>query len=153
MLDARSTSSRHVEYGVYQVVTQRPFNAMYGARHGRRAGSTEARRSSIPVSPRVLVVDVGGTHAKILAAGTKDDRRFDSGPSMTPDEMVRRVRNESQDWSFDVVAMGYPGPVTDNRPAAEPHNLARGWVGFDFDAAFGRPVRIINDAAMQRWQL
>ncbi|HMN40642.1 MAG TPA: ROK family protein [Phycisphaerales bacterium] len=99
--------------------------------------------------PRVLVVDVGGTHVKLLASGRTSRREFVSGPEMTAAAMVAGVLKAANGWSFDVVSMGYPGPVLRGRPAAEPHNLAPGWVGFDFATGFGRPVRIINDAAMQ----
>ena len=97
----------------------------------------------------VLVVDVGGTHVKILATGRKQHREFPSGPSLTPAEMVRCVRDVAGDWKYDVVAMGYPGAVMHDRPVMEPHNLGGGWVGFDYRRAFGHPVRIMNDAAMQ----
>ena len=97
----------------------------------------------------VLVVDIGGTGVKILATGETKRRRFPSGTSMTPRKMVEGVKKLAKDWRYDVVSLGYPGLVRDNRPASEPHNLARGWVGFDFQAAFGCPVKIINEAAMQ----
>lgn len=97
----------------------------------------------------VLAIDVGGTHVKILATGQKERRQFESGPTMTPQHMVASVKKLAEDWKYDVVSIGYPGPVRDGRVIAEPRNLARGWVGFDFKAAFKRPVRIINDAAMQ----
>ena len=97
----------------------------------------------------VLVIDIGGTHVKTMATGQKEPRQFDSGPKLTPRLMVAGVKRLAADWKFDAVAMGYPGPVLRNRPVAEPHNLAPGWVGFDFATAFKRPVKIINDAAMQ----
>jgi len=97
----------------------------------------------------VLAVDVGGTHVKILVSGQKEHREFPSGPTLTARQMVAGVRKLAKDWQYDVVAIGYPGPVLQNRPLAEPHNLGPGWVGFNFAAAFGRPVKIINDAAMQ----
>ncbi|HEX4999026.1 MAG TPA: ROK family protein [Terriglobia bacterium] len=97
----------------------------------------------------VLVVDIGGTHVKILATGERVSRAFASGPGMTPDDMVSRVRQLAQDWAYDVVSMGYPGPVAAGRPVLEPYHLGKGWVGFDFQAAFGCPVKVINDAAMQ----
>jgi polyphosphate glucokinase len=97
----------------------------------------------------VLVVDVGGTNVKILATGQKESRRFPSGPTMTPRQMVSGVKKLAADWQYDVVSLGYPGLVLRGRVAAEPHNLAPGWIGFDFKAAFGCPVKIINDAAMQ----
>ncbi len=97
----------------------------------------------------VLVVDVGGTHVKILATGQQDHRQFDSGPSMTAKQMVSIVRKMAKDWSYDAVSIGYPGPVLQGCPIAEPHNLGPGWVGFNFKKAFQRPVKVINDAAMQ----
>jgi polyphosphate glucokinase len=97
----------------------------------------------------VLAVDVGGTHVKVLATGQTEPRRFPSGPKMTAKQMVSGVKELTRDWKYDAVAIGYPGPVLRGRPAVEPHNLGRGWVGFNFKAAFGCPVKIINDAAMQ----
>lgn len=98
---------------------------------------------------KVLVIDIGGTHVKILATGRSRHRQFVSGPEMTPAEMVAGVKQRAAGWTFDRVSMGYPGPVLRNLPVAEPHNLSRGWVGFDYAKAFGRPVRMVNDAAMQ----
>ncbi len=98
---------------------------------------------------KVLVVDVGGTHVKILASGHKESRKFPSGPTLTPKQMVAGVKRLAGDWKYDVVTIGYPGPVLRGRPVAEPCNLGRGWVGFDFHAAFKRPVKVVNDAAMQ----
>jgi polyphosphate glucokinase len=97
----------------------------------------------------VLVVDVGGTNVKILATGQNEPRKFPSGRQLTPKQMVSGVKQIAKDWKYDVVAIGYPGLVLEGKPAKEPHNLGRSWVGFDFKSAFGRPVRIINDAAMQ----
>ena len=97
----------------------------------------------------VLVVDVGGTHVKVLATGQNEAREFPSGPTLTAEQMVAGVKKLAGDWKYDAVSIGYPGPVIRNRPLAEPHNLGRGWVGFDFKAAFKRPVRVVNDAAMQ----
>jgi polyphosphate glucokinase len=98
---------------------------------------------------KVLVVDVGGTSIKLLATGQKEVRKFPSGPAMTAETMVRVAKKTAKDWQYDVVSIGYPGPVVHGRPLREPHNLAPGWVTFDFQRAFGRPVRIVNDAAMQ----
>jgi polyphosphate glucokinase len=98
---------------------------------------------------RVLVVDVGGTSVKVLASGQKESRSFRSGPTLTPKRMVSRVKKLVADWAYDVVSIGYPGPVLHGRPIAEPHNLGHGWVGFDFAQAFGCPVKVVNDAALQ----
>lgn len=97
----------------------------------------------------ILVIDIGGTHVKVLATGQKERREFASGPKMTPKQMVAGVQKLTKDWSYDVVSMGYPGPVFHGHPVLDPHNLGRGWVGFNFKAAFKRPVKILNDAAMQ----
>ena len=102
-----------------------------------------------PEAHKVLVVDVGGTHVKILATGEKEPRKIDSGPTMTAPLMVQAVKKLAQGWSYDAIAIGYPGPVVHGRPLHEPANLGIGWVGFDFRKAFGLPVRLINDAAMQ----
>jgi polyphosphate glucokinase len=98
---------------------------------------------------KVLAVDVGGTHVKILATGKKEKREIVSGPGMTAPQMVASVIKLAQDWKYQVVSIGYPGPVLHNRPVAEPRNLGSGWMGFNFEEAFGRPTRLINDAAMQ----
>ncbi len=97
----------------------------------------------------VLAVDVGGTHVKILATGQNDKREFASGPTLTAEQMVAGVRELAGEWSYDVVSIGYPGPVLHNRPVADPNNLGRGWMGFDFSVAFKRPTKVVNDAAMQ----
>jgi polyphosphate glucokinase len=116
------------------------------------------RAQSIPVTShytpgkppmKVLVVDVGGTHVKILATGQREHRQFVSGPTLTAEQMVTGVKALAERWKYDVVSMGYPGPVLNSRPVAEPHNLGRGWIGFDYRAAFGCPIKIVNDAAMQ----
>ncbi len=97
----------------------------------------------------VLVIDIGGTNIKFLATGQTEPRKFPSGRSMTPAKMVEDVKEMTRDWKYDVVAIGYPGPVIHGRIAKDPHNLAPGWIGFDFEAAFGCPIKLINDAAMQ----
>jgi polyphosphate glucokinase len=97
----------------------------------------------------VLVVDVGGTGVKVLATGQGEPRRFPSGRQMRPEQMVSGVKQIVKGWKYDVVTIGYPGLVLQGSPAKEPHNLASGWVGFDFNSAFGCPVKIVNDAAMQ----
>jgi polyphosphate glucokinase len=98
---------------------------------------------------KVLAIDVGGTRVKMLATGQKERRDFESGPKLTPRLMVEGVNRLTRDWKYDVVSIGYPGPVRQNRPTAEPNNLAAGWVGFNFRTAFKCPVKVINDAAMQ----
>ena len=105
-----------------------------------------ATRSTIK---RALVVDIGGTSVKILATGQTEARSFPSGPTLTPARMVSGVKKLAADWAYDVVSIGYPGAVFGGRPVAEPHNLGRGWVGFDFARALDRPVKVVNDAAMQ----
>ncbi|MEO7143788.1 MAG: ROK family protein [Bryobacteraceae bacterium] len=100
-------------------------------------------------SVKVLVIDVGGTHVKVLATGQHDERKIPSGSKMTAAKMVRDVKRSVKNWKYNVVSIGYPGPVTHGRPLEEPYNLGAGWVGFDFGKAFGRPVKLINDAAMQ----
>jgi polyphosphate glucokinase len=97
----------------------------------------------------VLVIDVGGTHVKALVSGQHEPRIFDSGSGLIPQRMVSGIRKIAGDWHYDAISIGYPGLVLNNRPIAEPWNLGRGWVGFNFQTAFGRPVRVINDAAMQ----
>ncbi len=98
---------------------------------------------------KVLVIDVGGSHVKIMATGSSEERRMVSGPTLSGAQMVRRVKALARDWKFDRVAMGYPGVVERDRIVTEPHNLGRGWAGYDYAKAFGCPVRIVNDAAMQ----
>ena len=97
----------------------------------------------------VLVIDIGGSNVKILATGQKEPRTFPSGPTLTPKRMVAGVKKLAGDWKYDVISIGYPGMVVRNRPLAEPYNLGRGWVGFDFKSACKRPVKVVNDAAMQ----
>jgi len=97
----------------------------------------------------ILVIDVGGTHIKVLATGQKEPVKIPSGPKMTAKKMVKEVRDATKDWNYSVVSIGYPAPVVHGHPLSEPHNLGGGWVGFDFRKAFGRPVKIVNDAAMQ----
>jgi polyphosphate glucokinase len=97
----------------------------------------------------VLVIDIGGTHVKVLATGQAVHRAFDSGPTLTPKRMVSEVRKLVSDWKYDAVSIGYPGPVLRNRLVSEPWNLGKGWVGFNFETAFKRPVKVMNDAAIQ----
>src|SRR6202161_2026824 len=98
---------------------------------------------------KILAIDVGGTHVKIRATGRKQKREIGSGPKMTARQMVASVKKLAQGWSYDVVSVGFPGPVLHNRPVAEPHNLGSGWKGFDFAAAFGLPAKVVNDAAVE----
>ncbi len=98
---------------------------------------------------RVLAIDVGGSHVKTRVFGRKEMRQFDSGPHLTPREMVARVHELTGDWVYDAVSIGYPGVVIHGKVIAEPHNLGLGWVGFDFRKAFARPTHVLNDAAMQ----
>jgi polyphosphate glucokinase len=98
---------------------------------------------------RVLAIDVGGSHVKMRVFGRRELRQFDSGPELTPRRMVSRVHEMTGDWTYDAVSIGYPGVVLHGKVVTDPHNLGAGWVGFDFRKAFGRPTRIMNDAAMQ----
>jgi polyphosphate glucokinase len=97
----------------------------------------------------VLAVDVGGSHVKVLLSSGGERRRFDSGPDLTPQELVEGVTALTRDWAYDVISVGVPTPVKKGRIVSEPVHLGRGWVGFDFEAAFGKPTRVVNDAAMQ----
>ena len=100
-------------------------------------------------SMRILVIDVGGTHVKAWATGRTQHTKIPSGPTLSAKRMVRLVRQAVAGWKYSVVSIGYPGPVLHGRPVSEPRNLGRGWVAFDFAKAFGCPVKVINDAAMQ----
>jgi polyphosphate glucokinase len=97
----------------------------------------------------VLAVDVGGRHVKFLMSGIEEHRRFVSGPELRPEQMVDNVKAATLDWSYDAVSVGIPAPVRDGEVLSEPVNLGSGWVGFDFEAAFARPTKVLNDAAMQ----
>jgi len=109
----------------------------------------DAMVATPPSNKTVLVIDVGGTSVKILASGQTEVRSFQSGRKLTPDRMVSAVKKLAANWKYEVVSVGYPGPVLAGQPTAEPPNLGQGWVEFDFAAAFGRPVKVVNDAAMQ----
>jgi polyphosphate glucokinase len=115
------------------------------------AVKTAAPEKSAPAgkSPRVLVIDVGGTNVKMLLSGQKEPRRYPSGPTMTAQKMVQIVKKEAGDWKWDCISLGYPGPIINGHPLREPHNLGSGWMGFNFKKAFGCPVRLLNDASMQ----
>jgi polyphosphate glucokinase len=97
----------------------------------------------------ILAVDVGGSHVKVMTNTGLTKREFPSGPSLSAKEMAKEVAMLTKDWSYDVVSVGFPGPVAHSRPLAEPHNLGHGWVGFDFGKAFDRPTKVVNDALMQ----
>ena len=98
---------------------------------------------------KALVIDIGGTHVKLLAPGQKLPIKIPSGPEMTPGRMATLVKRATAKWKYSAVSIGYPGPVLHGKPVSDPHNLGPGWVGFDFRKAFGRPVKLMNDAAMQ----
>jgi predicted NBD/HSP70 family sugar kinase len=98
---------------------------------------------------KILVIDIGGTNVKMLASGKDTPRKFPSGPTLTPELMVEGVLSATKDWDYEAISIGYPGPVLCGQPMTDPVNLGPGWMGFDFEAAFHHPVRIINDAAMQ----
>jgi polyphosphate glucokinase len=100
-------------------------------------------------SMKVLVIDIGGNNVKMLASGHTQPRKFPSGPKMTPERMVAGVKKVAADWQYDAISIGIPGPILLGQLILDPRNLGPGWVGFDFNAAFGVPVKIVNDAAMQ----
>lgn len=110
------------------------------------AKPTAAKRTS---RKTILAVDVGGSHVKVMDNRGLTKREFASGPHLSAKEMVKQIKALTADWSYDVISIGYPGPVVHERPLAEPHNLGKGWVGFDFAKAFGRPTQVVNDALMQ----
>src|SRR5580658_5157376 len=114
-----------------------------------RAGAGQKPPQGEDRAMNILVIDVGGTHIKILATGETQKREIDSGPSITARQMVTSVKKLADGWKYDAVSIGYPGPVVHDRPLTEPHNLGKGWMGFDFAAAFKLPVKVMNDAAMQ----
>src|SRR5438105_4630340 len=98
---------------------------------------------------QILAIDVGGQHVKVLVSGQAEPRKMNSGRKLTATQMTDGVKAMTTDWTFDVISLGYPGQVVHNMPAHEPVNLGKGWVGFDYEGALGKPTRIINDAAMQ----
>lgn len=97
----------------------------------------------------VLSIDIGGSHVKVLTSAGREERRADSGPGLTPQQMIETVKKLADGLPYDVISMGYPGPVRDNKPLKDPFNLGKGWAGYDFAAQFGKPVKIVNDAMMQ----
>ena len=133
----------------------RPLSGGQGGRNGFRHGDDSVtkptRRAKAPKKSirKILVIDVGGTHVKVLVTGKREPLKLPSGPELTPKEMVASVLAATAGWDYDAITVGYPGPVAKHRPSREPANLGSGWVGFNYSKAFGVPVRIINDAAMQ----
>lgn len=97
----------------------------------------------------ILAIDIGGSHVKVMTDRGKVKREFESGPELSAKTMVRMVKDLTKDWSYDVISIGFPGPVIGNRPLKQPYNLGAGWQGFDFEKAFERPTRVVNDALMQ----
>lgn len=114
-----------------------------------QAKTPQTRNAARTAAKKVLAIDIGGHHVKVLLSGKRLKRQAESGPEMTAQQMVDAVKTLADGWDFDVVGMGYPGPVTHNKPMLEPANLGSGWCGFDFEGAFGKPVKIVNDALMQ----
>ncbi|TPJ51049.1 MULTISPECIES: ROK family protein [unclassified Mesorhizobium] len=108
-----------------------------------------ARPKAASGDPIVLSIDIGGSHVKILTSSGGAERRADSGPDLRPQQMIDAVKALADGLSYDVISMGYPGPVHHNRPLFDPANLGKGWAGFDFAAQFGKPVKVVNDALMQ----
>jgi len=113
---------------------------------------SEQKERRYPVEPRapaVLTVDVGGSHVKVLLNGLDERRRFASGNELTAEQMVAGVLELTSDWHYEGISVGVPAPVADGRVTRDPYNLGEGWAGFDFEAAFGTPTKVINDATMQ----
>jgi polyphosphate glucokinase len=115
----------------------------------KRAKAAKRAKPAAPAAEKVLVIDVGGTNIKLLATGQTEPTKIPSGPNMTPQAMVDAVKAATAGWSYEKVAVGYPGVVVDGHPLLDPANLAKGWVRFDYAKALGHPVRVVNDAAMQ----
>lgn len=120
-----------------------------GMRRSAANNTLLGREANRKFTSNVLVVDIGGTHVKVYNSRHHEAREFVSGPELTPKKMVSKVRKLVDDWDFEVVSIGYPGLVSQNRPVSDPWNLGKGWAGFNFEAAFKRPVKVVNDAAMQ----
>ncbi len=102
-----------------------------------------------PKTMKVLVVDIGGTHVKVASSDMRVPIKIPSGPTMDAEQMTRQVLAATEGWEYDCISIGYPGPVTHDHPLAEPHNLGAGWIDFPYAKTFGKPIRFINDAAMQ----
>lgn len=108
-----------------------------------------AKPATAGAEPIVLTIDVGGSHVKILTSAGGKERRADSGLGLTPQQMIATVKTLVEGLAYDVISMGYPGPVRENKPSLDPANLGKGWDGYDFTAAFGKPVKVVNDALLQ----
>jgi polyphosphate glucokinase len=128
--------------------TRRVSRATPG-RVGVKTGPPRQRVRRVPPAPKILVLDIGGTNVKLLVSGESEPRKFPSGKELTPAKLVATVEELTHDWKYDGISMGFPGITGRTGPACEPGNLGKGWVGFDFASAFGRPVKVANDAAMQ----
>src|SRR5690348_8299013 len=116
---------------------------------GRSRPHSSAERRKDNIVSRVLAVDVGGQHVKVRTSGDPEIRRVDSGPRLRPQSMVEAVLSLADGWDWDRVSVGVPAPVHGGRVVSDPVNLGRGWAGFDYGTAFGKPTRVVNDAAMQ----
>jgi len=110
--------------------------------------SEQAKRSHRK-RPAILVIDIGGTHVKLGLSTPRRQCEFESGPKLSAKGLVAKINDLTKGWAYDIVSIGYPGPVAGNRPIAEPYNLGKGWAGFDFAKALHRPAKVVNDAAMQ----
>jgi polyphosphate glucokinase len=145
--------SDHTSEGARHTISAvRGTNASRVPEQSREQGSPGFSESSIwmnQATMKVLVIDVGGTKVKILATGQTTPRKFASGRYFTPIQMVKVVKEHALDWDYAAVSIGFPGLVGDDGPRSEPGNLGLGWVGFNYAAAFERPIKVINDAAMQ----
>jgi len=117
----------------------------------KRTGRTRSTGGRGPSAGKaaILVIDIGGTHIKVAATGHPQAVRIPTGKTFTAARLTRAVKSAAKDWKYDVISIGYPGVVAHERPVHEPHNMAKGWVGYDFSKAFGRPIKMLNDAAMQ----
>ncbi len=117
---------------------------------GESVGAAAAEPAAAKKAPAsILVIDIGGTKVKILASGQTKPRKAPSGKGFTPARLVETIRDRAHDWEYEAISIGYPGLIGAQGPRSEPENLGPGWVGFDFAAAFGKPVKMVNDAAMQ----
>lgn len=145
----KSVQPRAAKGRVLNQQTAKLANPPAGGKKPKAVMASPGKTATTKNAPAVLVIDVGGTHVKMLAAGQSEPRKFVSGPRMTPEKMVKQAKESVKGWKYDRISLGYPGPIINEHPLREPHNLGPGWVGFDFRKAFGVPVKIINDAAMQ----